>query len=63
MACNWKGGDLMCQYTWQECAGVISAIFCFAEIIVLMVKYPVILVLSIIGILGIIVPALHEKCY
>lgn len=54
----------MCQYTWQERAGVISAIFCFAEIIVLMVKYPVLLVLSIIGILGIIVPALFGKeCY
>ena len=32
MACNWKGGDLMCQYTWQERAGVISAIFCTAEL-------------------------------
>lgn len=59
MACNWKGGGLMCQYNWQERAGVISAIVCFAEIIILMVKYPGLLVLSIIGILAL----LGKECY
>lgn len=49
----------MCQYNWQERAGVISAIVCFAEIIILMVKYPGLLVLSIIGILAL----LGKECY
>lgn len=47
MACNWKGGGLMCQYTWQERAAVAIAIICYVEAVILTIMHPITLVIGI----------------
>lgn len=62
MACNWKGGGLMCQYTWQERAAVAIAIICYIEAVILFVMHPITLVIGIAELLIFVTPApTHQK--